>query len=84
MLTIGLIYLFTAIFSLIFSWFPVVTQLPFGIDGVLTTGMGYVWFMANIIPPIGIMLNGFLFLIGFKIVLKIIAMVPIIRGMLHK
>jgi len=37
MLIIMLLYVFTAIFSLIFSWFPVVTTLPFGIDGALWT-----------------------------------------------
>lgn len=66
------------------SVFPLVTQIPFGIDDILTTGMGYIVFISGVIPPLGIMLNGFLFYYTFKLSLKLVAMIPIIRGLLHK
>jgi len=64
--------------------FPTVTQLPFGIDSVLSTGMGYVVFVGQVFPPVQSMLNGFLFYYTFKLGLKLVAMIPIIRGLLHK
>lgn len=66
------------------SFLPKVFVLPFGIDSVLVQGMGYVHFLAGLIPPIGLMLDAFLFVIGFKLSLKLFAMIPILRGMLHK
>jgi len=61
-----------------------VDKLPFGIDDVMVQGMGYVHFLSTLFPPIGVMLSAVLFVIGFKIFLKIIAMIPIIRGILYK
>jgi len=66
------------------AWMPTVQTLPFGIDAILTTGMGYVHFIGGVFPPITSMLEGFLFYYAFKLVLKLVAMFPIIRGMLHK
>jgi len=63
---------------------PTVTTLPFGIDPILSTGMGYIVFIISVFPPLGLLLNGFLFYYGFKLTLKFIAMIPILRGMLHK
>jgi len=63
---------------------PTVTALPFGIDTILTTGMGYIVFIIGVFPPLGIMLNGLIFYYGFKLSLKLVAMIPILRGMLHK
>lgn len=63
---------------------PTVVELPFGIDDILTTGMGYIVFIIGVFPPLGIMLNGLIFYWTFKIGLKFFAMIPILRNMLHK
>lgn len=77
---ISLISLFNALTSI----FPTVTALPFGIDDILVTGMGYVVFIISVFPPLGIMLNGLIFYWSFKLGLKFFAMIPVIRHMLHK
>jgi len=66
------------------SWMPTVTELPFGIDPILTTGMGYIVFIGTVFPPIQSMLNAFVFYYTFKLGIKFVAMIPIVRGMLHK
>lgn len=63
---------------------PTVTTLPFGIDAILTTGMGYFVFIAAVFPPLAAIMSGFLFYFGFKLGLKLVAMLPIIRNLLHK
>lgn len=63
---------------------PTVTTLPFGIDAVLVQGMGYFRFMVSVFPPLQVMMQGMLAVISFKLALKVIAMVPIAKGILHK
>lgn len=74
--TIGLLNAIT-------STFGVVTALPF-VDEYLVTGMGYINFLSTVFPPIGLMLQVFLWYILFKLSLKLIAMIPIIKGFLYK
>ena len=61
-----------------------ITQLPFGIDAILVQAMGYIWFIVSVFPPLGIIIEGLLFVFGFKLALKLIAMIPIIKGLLYK
>ena len=75
---------FVTVLSGILSFLPKVTKIPFGIDSVLVQGMGYFHFIMGLFPPLSIMLNGFLVIMGFKVTLKLIAMIPIVRGLLHK
>jgi len=65
-------------------WLPVVTKLPFSIDTLLSDGIGYILFLNTLFPPFGVALQGVLWIIGFKIALKVVAMIPIVRGLLHK
>jgi hypothetical protein len=46
--------------------------------------MGYVWFIVSVFPPLGIIIEGLMFVFGFKVALKLIAMIPIIKGLLYK
>jgi len=66
------------------SVLPAVYTLPFGADEVLSTGMGYFVFVAQLIPPFASMLTAFVAYYGFKIGLKFVAMIPWVRGILHK
>lgn len=81
MLLLTLLNLITAIPTVIFSLFPKVTALPFGIDSILVQGSGYIHFLVGVIPPLGIMLNGLLYIIGFKILMMFIRIIPIIGRM---
>lgn len=65
----------------VFGWLPVVTSLPFGIDSFIVTGVGYVNFISTIFPPLGILYTAFLWVIGWKITLLVIRMIPVIRHM---
>lgn len=44
-------------------------QWPFGINTILITGMGWVSYLIEVFPPLGIILNGFLFYMGFRLVM---------------
>lgn len=61
-----------------FSWLPKVTTIPF-VDGFLTTGIGYFNFVASYIPPLEIIFQGFMFIIGFKLILMTLRLLRIIR-----
>ncbi len=66
------------------SFFPLVTTIPF-VDSYLVTGIGYIRFIGVYFPPLLVILQMFLYYIVFvKIPLKVIAMIPIMRGFLHK
>jgi hypothetical protein len=60
-----------------FSW-PVVTQLPFGIDPILVGGFGNLYYLINSFPPLGIILSGFIWVLGWKIGLFFLRMFHIV------
>lgn len=79
-------FLIKAVLSLfggLFSLFPVVHTLPL-VDSYLVSGVGYLRFLITVFPPLDVMLTAFLYYIGFKVVLKGIAMIPVIKGFLYK
>ncbi len=68
---------FVLILGAIFSWLPQVTTLPFivdfDIDTALVNGVGQLHTFLSAFWPLGIMFQGFLFLLGYyaiKMVLK--------------
>lgn len=66
------------------SIFPDASVLPFGIDSIFVQGMGYIRFIMEVFPPLQSMYNGLVWYIGFILLLKVIAMIPILKGLLHK
>ena len=83
MIFLALIQLIVAIPSIILDSFSIltggastVTVLPFGIDSILVQGVGYIYFLASVFPPISAVLTGFLFIIGFKILMKFVRLIP--------
>jgi hypothetical protein len=63
---------------------PKVTTLPAGIDYYLSQGMGYIAFIITKIPPLGILYNGFLIIMGFETLLFSIRFIPVVRHLVHK
>lgn len=63
-------------FSILVVGSSTVTTLPFGIDSILVQGVGYIKFLATVFPPIDSVLNGFLYIIGFKILMKLVRLIP--------
>lgn len=58
--------------------------LPFGIDAILVQGMGYVRFLSTVFPPVEVLLEAIVIVIMWKMLLKFIAMIPVLRNLLHK
>jgi len=71
------------LFGAVFSFFPVVTELPWGIDSILVTGMGYLRFIIGLVPPLGIMFSGFVVIVLFKMTMVVFRAVPIIGRMVR-
>lgn len=63
--------------------FPTVTALPFGIDSVLQSGINYLYFIVLIIPPLGAMYSAFLWVLGWKLGLKLFKMLPFVGRMIN-
>lgn len=63
------------------AWIPKISTLPFGLDEILTQGFGYLQFIILLIPPIGAMYTAFLWVVGFKISMRLVLMIPIVGRM---
>jgi len=63
---------------------PAVEVLPFGIDAYLVQGIGYLRFIIAVFPPMGAIYNAFLFVLTFKLGLKLFAMIPLVSRILYK
>jgi hypothetical protein len=68
-----------AIIRVVTFWLPDASFLPFGIDAVLVSGFGYVHYLALIFPPITIALAFMYWLIWWKLGIKLLSLIPIIR-----
>lgn len=64
------------------SLFPTVETLPFGIDTILVTGFSNFLFVADAIPPLMTMYNAFLWVIAWKIGLRMFKLIPFIHRLL--
>jgi hypothetical protein len=53
-------------------------MLPWGLDDLVVSGIGYVHFLANVLPPLGILLQGFMYFMYFKLTMMFLKMIPII------
>jgi len=51
----------------IVHFFPTVTELPWGVDGYLTTGVGLYYRLADLVPILSVVMDVFLIYIGFKL-----------------
>ena len=58
----------------IFSIFPTVTSLPFGLDSVLSTGFGYWNSFLAVFPPLQIVWACFLWFLFYKATMMIFKM----------
>jgi len=62
-----LIQIIIFVVSLVFAPFPTVTELPWGIDGVVETAMGNFRALMEFFPPFSTVLNAFLLYIAFRL-----------------
>lgn len=58
--------------GLFFAPFPVVTELPWGVDSFFASGIGYFRHMMEFFPPFSTVLDAFLLYIGFRLAIIIL------------
>jgi hypothetical protein len=73
-----LLTIIIAVFQVFFNFMPVVTELPYGIDAILVEGMGYLSFLMEVFPPLSTMLTGFIVVLGFKLGMMVVKMIPFV------
>jgi len=61
--------------TIVFGWLPTVTVLPWGIDGYLSTGVGYIKGFSVFFPFINTAINAFLIYMGFRLLLIVLKFV---------
>jgi len=55
------------IVSFIFAPFPTISELPWGIDSVMVSGVSGFKYLAELYPPFSTVLTAFLVYIGFRV-----------------
>lgn len=75
--------LIVAILNTITAVFPTVTELPFGIDSILVTGIGGYKAMASFFPPLSTVLTAFILYLGFRLMLKFFKIIPVFGRAIH-
>ena len=76
MLILAILNLIVAFPTVLLSLFPHITALPWGLDSMLVSGVGYIHYLANIIPPLGILLTAFSEFMVFYIAMRFIRLIP--------
>lgn len=61
------------------SWLPEVTTLPLGMDEALTTAIGYVNSIREILPFLDLMFTAFAWYLAFLVILLLLRLLRIIR-----
>jgi hypothetical protein len=63
------------------SWIPHVEALPFGLDSLLSNGFSYFFYVVTVVPPLETLYNAFLWVVGFKITMRLLLMIPLVGRM---
>lgn len=72
MIISAIIRVVIGVLGAIFAFLPTVTELPWGVDQYLSDGMGYFNRIAEVFPPLGVLMDVFLIYIGFKATLLLV------------
>lgn len=81
---VNLIFIaFIKVLNLLTFWLPqeksgTVYLLPWGLDEIMVSAVSGFKAMIEVFPPFGIVFNAFLIYLGFKIVLRIVRMIPLV------
>jgi hypothetical protein len=78
-----LLQLLQSLFTIVLGWTSIVT-LPFGIEGYLQTGAGYIHMIVVYFPPLGIMLQGFLWILVWKFIMILLRLIPFIGRIFNR
>jgi len=83
MLIYALITVVTMMLSVFTVWFPIVNELPWGLDSYILSGFSGIYTLSEYFPPLGMVLDGFLIYMGFKFGMLIFKMIPFIGKAYH-
>lgn len=78
-----LLQLSLSILNWVSNLLPNASVLPFGVDSVLSTAVGYFRFFAVLIPPLGTLMTAFIIYLGFLLALKVVKLIPVLRNILN-
>lgn len=67
-----ILHILVSAVNVIFSWLPEVTELPWGIDAILLSGVSQVKAVAVYIPPLTTVLGAFMIYVGFRLTLIVL------------
>jgi len=58
---------------------PDATVLPFGIDAILDDGARYFWSVADVFPPLDLLVEYALYYLGFSLLLVVLRFIHVLR-----
>lgn len=79
MITEFFIDMFIGLLNII-SWGDPITELPYGIDSFLGGAIGMFRTIGTFFPPFNTLLIAFTIYIGYKITIRLIALIPVVRN----
>lgn len=80
MIFLFILNFFNSILLWLVTVLPSANSLPFGIDSVMVSGIGYLRFFIIHFPPLGTVLTAFLIYVSFIISIKVIQLIPVLRN----
>jgi len=83
MIILALLNVLKLILSVFTVWFEPVSELPWGLDAYFVTGFSGFYSLAEIFPPLGIVIQAFVIYVLFKLSLLIFKMIPVIGKAYH-
>jgi len=75
MLTLWFLTAVFGIFGILLGWLPVVSISTVPGLGLLSQGVGYIFWIVQLFPPLQIMLNGFIFILYFEVIMLVIRII---------
>jgi len=79
MIFIYILQFISLVFSTLFAWLPVVTELPFNIGTYISDGMGYFFFLMGFIPIMFLFWEAFKFIMWWKVLLMTLRFLRILK-----
>jgi len=67
MITYLILTVLISLVGVIFSLFPTIEELPWGVDSFLVQGVGGYKLLATLFPPLSTLMTAFLIFVGFKL-----------------
>lgn len=74
----GILKVIFAIIPTLFRFDTTVSELPLGLDSIVSDGFSYVHYMTTILPPLQILIEAFLYYLTFKLIMIFLRIIPFV------